>query len=386
MDFDVVIIGGGLVGVSFALALRVSGLKVALIEARDSRENSNDTDCRVYTVSPGSVKFLESMGVWKKLDQSRVSVVQEMRVFGNDNKSSLSFEAYRHGFAHLAHIVEHRNLQNTLNNLIQSDTGLSVYSPAQPLSINSTPGHVEINISNGDVLRSRLLVGADGADSWVRRQTGFISRVHPYRQTAIVANLSTEKSHNDTAWQWFRTDGVLALLPRAKNKVSLVWSIDDGLAQSLTAMPARALAQKIENASQGMLGKLHLESKTLTFPLRLLRLDHVVKPRIALIGDAAHNIHPLAGQGVNLGFQDARALANCLLNKHPQQDCGDYFLLRQYERKRKTDTLALQLLTDNLQKLFNSSTPELARVCNFGLKFTDHLPYIKNLFVRYALN
>jgi ubiquinone biosynthesis UbiH/UbiF/VisC/COQ6 family hydroxylase len=207
----------------------------------------------------------------------------------------------------------------------------------------------------------------------------------PYRQMGVIANFETGLPHGDAAWEWFRGDGVLAFLPLPGNRISIVWTAFEERAAELMALTPEGFCQQVEEASHGALGGLKLLSKPAAFPLRLLHLEHLVKSRVALIGDAAHNVHPLAGQGVNLGFQDARELAKVLKARGPQPDCGDYFLLRRYERARKADILAMQMVTDGLQKLFNNRNPALKLARNLGLSLTGSLPWLKNGLVQHAV-
>jgi 2-octaprenylphenol hydroxylase len=201
----------------------------------------------------------------------------------------------------------------------------------------------------------------------------------------VVANFSIERPHRDTAFQWFHTDGVLALLPLPGNRASMVWSAQQDLADRLLSLDAAELAAEVSAASRDALGRLTVISPASAFPLRLIRVSRLVAPRLALVGDAAHNFHPLAGQGVNLGFQDARELAAVLCARGQQQDVGSYPLLRRYERARREDILAMIAATHGLQRLFNNSVAPLAWLRNLGLDLTDRLAPIKALLVKHAL-
>jgi ubiquinone biosynthesis UbiH/UbiF/VisC/COQ6 family hydroxylase len=235
------------------------------------------------------------------------------------------------------------------------------------------------------MLNSRLLVGADGADSWVRAHAAIEVEMRRYHQTAVVANFATTKAHRGTAYQWFRRDGVLALLPLPDARVSLVWSTTEEHAAQLLKLAREELAAQLVAASHGMLGDLTMITPAAAFPLRLQRVRQLVMPRLALAGDAAHNVHPLAGQGVNLGFRDARELAQVLLERGAQADCGDYHLLRRYERARREDIVATQFTTDLLQRLFNNEINWLAELRNFGLRLTNRRSQLKNLLVQHAV-
>jgi ubiquinone biosynthesis UbiH/UbiF/VisC/COQ6 family hydroxylase len=200
----------------------------------------------------------------------------------------------------------------------------------------------------------------------------------------VVANFETEKPHHGTAFQWFRADGILALLPLPGNRVSMVWSTGEAHARTLLESDASSLEHRVAEAAGGAVGRLRLLSPPAAFPLRLAQLPRLVAPRVALAGDAAHNVHPLAGQGVNLGFRDVRVLAGVLAARAPHQDCGDLGLLRRYERARREDIAAIAYSTDALQKLFSAQSVLLSGVRNFGLGALNHLPALKHLLIRHA--
>jgi len=229
------------------------------------------------------------------------------------------------------------------------------------------------------------VIGADGAESRVRAEAGIAVTPSDYGQLGIVANFSCEKPHAGTAFQWFMRDGVLALLPLSGNRVSMVWSVDRERGQNLLALAAMELASEVELASRGVLGRLQQISSAAAFPLKLASVTQFTKPRVALAGDAAHNVHPLAGQGVNLGFRDARELAEVLLQRGPQRDCGDHALLRRYERARREDVTAVQLTTDGLQKLFSNPAVWATKARNLGLDFVNHQPWLKKFLVQHAI-
>ena len=387
MKFDVVIIGGGLVGAGLALALRDSGLKLALVEPHPPVAVPADSswDSRIYAISPGSAAFLESLGVWRALDTARVTPVYEMAVYGDDGAAHLDFSAYDAGLPELAFIAENRQLQAAMWNGLKQQQNAKIFCPAQCTSIKWSESHAELHLADGKMLQAALVVGADGLDSRVREQAGIEAMQRPYQQTGVVANFSAEQSHRNIARQWFRHDGVLALLPLPDKRLSMVWSANEEKAHALLALPAAELCRRVAEASCHSLGELQLVTKPAAFPLHFVRVKKLVQPRLALIGDAAHGIHPLAGQGVNLGLRDARELAATLIARCLQPDCGDYLLLRRYERARKEDIMAMQLATDGLQKLFSAANPVLARLRNSGLAITNRLPQIKSRLMQHAL-
>ncbi len=389
MKFDIIVIGGGLVGASLVAALKDSGLKIALVEPHETAPLPQDEswDSRVYAISPGSAAFLESLGIWQRMAAERVTSVYEMSVFGDDHSAHINFSAYEIGMAELAFIAENRQLQTAVwEELKPSNENTRILCPAKCTSIVWQESHVEVQLEDGNQLEALLVVGADGVNSWVRKQAGIEESRHPYHQIGVVANFATELSHRHVAYQWFRRDGVLALLPLPDKRVSMVWSTTEEQAEELRNLSAEALCQRVEEASSRTLGKLQLITPPVGFPLNFVHVESLIKPRLVLIGDAAHGIHPLAGQGVNLGLRDTRELAAVLNARGMQTDCGDFMLLRRYELARKEDIWALELVTDGLQKLFNNANPTLARLRNLGLEITNRLPLIKNRLMHHALN
>lgn len=386
MNFDVVIIGGGLVGASLAAALRHSGLKLALVESQSApAPGETSWDSRIYAISPGSRSFLEQCDAWALLDPARIAPVETMRVFG-DTGALLEFSAYQMGVAELACILENRALQRALWQVLQDQENLALFHPARCAALTIGDAVAELTLSDGRKLSAKLVVGADGRDSWVRNQAGITAAPVDYHQHGLVANFSCELPHRGIAYQWFQADGVLALLPLPGNQVSMVWSVSPEQSARLLALPPEALCLEVAAAAQHTLGTFQLLTPAAAFPLRMLNLPHVAAPRVALIGDAAHNIHPLAGQGVNTGFRDARQLAGLLLGRGAQDDCGDARLLRSYERKRKEDVYAMQAATYGLKHLFNNQNPLLRTVRNLGLNATNRVAPLKKLLMQHALH
>ena len=389
MNFDMVVIGGGLVGASLVAALQDSGLKIALIEPHEIAPLPSDEswDSRVYAISPGSAAFLENLGIWQRMAVDRLTPVYEMAVWGDDQSAQINFSAYEMGVAELAYIAENRQLQAAVWQAIKpSNENIHLFCPAKCTSIVWLESHAEVRLDDGTQLDTLLVVGADGVNSWVRNQAGIEESRRPYHQIGVVANFTTELPHRHIAYQWFRRDGVLALLPLPGKRVSMVWSTGEQYAGELCDLSAEALCQQVEEASLQTLGKLELITPPVGFPSNFVHVESLIKPRLVLIGDAAHGIHPLAGQGVNLGLRDTRELVAIMNSRGALNDCGDYLLLRQYELARKEDIWALEQVTDGLQRLFNNSNPTLARLRNLGLEITNRLPLIKNQLMRHALN
>ena len=387
MTFDVLIIGGGLVGASLAAALKSSGLNMALVETQPTAPPTNNEgwDNRIYAISPGGAAFLTQCDAWQQLDMKRVQPVETMRVFGDDD-TELDFSAYQLGEPELAFILENRQLQQVLWQGLQEQDNLTLFHPARCASLVWHDDAAHLQLEDGRMLKAKLVVGADGGNSWVRQQAGIVAPPTLYNQHGVVANFTVEKAHRSTAFQWFQPDGILALLPLPQQRVSMVWSVSPEKSEVLLQLSHEELCAQVAEASHHTLGELQLVTPPAAFPLRLLSLPQIINPRLALVGDAAHNIHPLAGQGVNLGFRDARQLAQVLLQRDAQQDCGNIHLLRRYERARKEDILSMQLTTDVLQKLFNNSNPLLRVARNVGLAATNRIVPLKKMLARHALN
>ncbi len=385
MNFDVVIIGGGLVGASLAAALESSGLALALVENQPSAEPSDDWDNRIYAISPGSRRFLENSGIWSSLNQERIAPVEEMRVFG-DTGAELQFSAYQMGVPELACILENRALQYALWQRLSQQDNLKLFHPASCAALKFGADSAELTLTDDSVLNAKLVVGADGRNSWVRGQAGISAAPLEYQQHGVVANFSCELPHRGIAHQWFQPDSILALLPLPGNRVSMVWSVSPEKSAYLLELESGELAREVDTAAQHALGSLTCITAAASFPLRLLTLPHITARRLALIGDAAHNMHPLAGQGVNTGFRDARQLAQLLTDRGAIVDCGDAQLLRQYERKRKEDIYTMQTTTYALKHLFNNDVPLLRSLRNLGLDAVNTLVPLKKLLMRHALD
>ncbi|MES2562783.1 MAG: UbiH/UbiF family hydroxylase [Pseudomonadota bacterium] len=386
-SFDLIVIGASIVGSAFALAIENAGLSVAVVEAHppESLPNAPAWDARVYTISPGNAHWLAALGVWRRMPCDRLTRVETMCVYGDRQPSVLEFSAYDCGLRELAWVAENRELQRSLWSTLAQAPHVTLYPSARCEAIRWERDGVQLTLDDGRALHAPLIIGADGADSWVRARAGIAVTSHDYRQLGVVANFETERSHEGTAYQWFLAEGVLALLPLPGNRVSMVWSAHLPWAHTLLDASPESLCEQVEHASKSALGKLRLVTPPAGFALKRTRVDRLVQARVALLGDAAHNVHPLAGQGVNLGLRDARALAEVLANRGAQYDCGDYALLRRYERARAEDIAALELTTDGLEKLFGTQAVWMATLRNLGLTLVDSQPLVKAALVRRAV-
>ena len=385
-DFDVVVIGGGLVGAATALALARSGLKLALVEAAPSPELPQDDswDSRIYAISPGNARFLSSLGAWDTQDMRRIAPIETMQIQGDGN-AELELSADEASVSALGYIAESRQMQSALWAQLRNMPEIGLFCPTQCLSLTWENNCVRLALSDGGRLAARLIVGADGGNSWTRTEAGIGVNARDYGQMGVVANFSTGLPPRNVARQWFRKDGILAWLPLPGNRMSMVWSTDPAHARELLAMSAEALCAKVEEAGGSLLGPLTLLTSAAAFPLRLQNAEVMVKPRLALVGDAAHLVHPLAGQGVNLGFHDVIRLTEVLTSRGAQADVGDYALLRRYERSRRMDIASMQVMTTGLHALFGSDLPGAAPLRNWGMAFTNRQRWLKRRLIAHAM-
>ena len=384
MKFDLVIVGAGLAGASLAAALRGSRLKIAVVESQPPAQPTG-WDSRIYAISPGNVDFLTHIGVWPHLDSARLTPVYDMAIHG-DAGGRLDFSAYDCGLRELAWIVESGLMQRELWETIKRQHNLTLLCPARPVSLAVDEDAATLTLDNGKTLTASLVVAADGARSWVREQVGITATTTPYDEKGVVANFRCEKPHRNTAYQWFREDGILAYLPLPDNRISIVWSAPDEVADALVTLSPEALCARVAEAGQHTLGKLTLETPAAAFPLRLMRVPQPTAPRVALIGDAAHAIHPLSGHGINLGYQDAKALAELLGPLPAWRDPGEAALLASYARARAEETRLLQSTTHALNRLFKPDNGLLSGLRNIGLNLTNQIPVVRNALVRYAIS
>lgn len=388
---DICIVGNGVIGKTAALALAQAGLRVNLLApqvASTAVDEQDGWDVRVYAVNQIARDLLSSVKVWDALDTERVAAVEGMEVTGDArHPGRLSFDAYAAHVDALAWIVEDRHLNAALDAALKFASNVHVVN-GRAVSLSADAQGVDLQLDNGDILGASLLIGADGGQSWVRGQCDIGLDYRSYGQHAIVTNFACEKAHQGVAYQWFTaTEGIVALLPLPGQRVSLVWSAPHALAETLLRQPAAQLAQHLEKYAGYALGALMPLAPELVrgFPLTLVKPHAMTVARVALIGDAAHVIHPLAGHGMNLGFADVAALLKVIVEREQWRDCGDVRVLSRYARARREDVLLMQLATDGLARLFESSVEPVRFVRNAGLNLINHLPVLKRRLVAHAL-
>jgi 2-polyprenylphenol 6-hydroxylase len=389
---DVCIIGNGAIGKTAALGFAQAGQSVTLLSpaAPEARSATQSTwDVRVYALNHTAHDLLSSLRVWNALDMARVAPVDAMDVRGDGARDAgrLVFDAYGARTGALAWIVEDANLNQALDAALRFAPNVKIVS-GSAIATHTVHDTARITLHNGDILNASLLVGADGGQSWVRSQCDIGIDYRSYHQRAIVANFECEKPHHGVAHQWFASHhGIIALLPLPGQRVSLVWSAPDALAETLLRESQVQLAQRLATYAEQTLGALHpIEPEAIkAFPLSLIRAHAITAPRVALIGDAAHVVHPLAGHGMNLGFGDVAALLKIVAEREPQRDCGDTRILARYARARKEEILLMQLATDGLERLFATEFEPIKVLRNIGLNLVNKLPVIKNRLVAHAL-
>lgn len=392
LQSDICVIGNGAVGKAAALGFAQAGASVILVSLPESVDvqagQPASWDVRVYALNQVAHDLLSSVKVWDALDATRIAPVDAMIVNGDGERAGkLAFDAYGARADALAWIVEDRNLNAALDAALKfaPNTRL-VTGRATDMDIDSEGA--TLRLENGDIVTTSLIVGADGGQSWVRNQCDIGIDYRSYGQRAIVTNFECGKPHQGAAYQWFTSsEGIVALLPLPGQRVSLVWSAPEALAEALLHEPPTRLAERVAALSHYQLGQLHpLQPEMVrAFPLSLLRTHAIVAPRVALVGDAAHVVHPLAGHGMNLGFADVAALLKTVAAREPHRACGDERVLARYARKRKEEILLMQLATDGLERLFATDFEPLRAMRNIGLNLVNKFPVIKRKLISHAM-
>lgn len=385
--YDVAIVGAGCVGAALACRLAAAGMHVAVVEAREPRpfDPEAEFDLRVFALSRASQRLLDEVGVWNDIVAVRAGAYDAMRVWETGPDDEVVFEAARLAEPNLGHIVENRLIQDCLWRRMDA-LGVVRLAPATIEDIADTGREVELQLDDGRQFTTGVLVAADGANSETRCRAGIEVRRQTYEQTAVVAHLKPEKPHAETAWQRFLASGPVALLPLADGRVSLVWSTTPAHAAELQAMSADAFGAAVTEATQECLGKLELASERAGFALQRLHAERYFRGRIAVAGDAAHVVHPLAGQGVNLGFADATALADCLIGADEQgRDPGADATLARFARRRHGENQRMLAAMDAIKRLYGVSAGPLPPLRRIGMRLFNRSHILKTLAIRQAL-
>ncbi|MDR7048460.1 ubiquinone biosynthesis UbiH/UbiF/VisC/COQ6 family hydroxylase [Duganella sp. 3397] len=390
LSVEICIVGNGAIAKTTALGLANAGLKVILLgpPAAPVTTPAEGWDARVYALNHTAHRLLSSLKVWGALDAARVTPVDAMIIHGDGPKpGGLAFDAYGAHTDTLAWILEERNLNQALDAALRFAQNVTIVG-GRAAALQRGDDLATVTLADGSSIEAQLVVGADGAESWVRGQCDIGLDYRPYGQRGVVTNFACEKPHHGAAHQWFTGEqGIVALLPLAGNQVSLVWSAPDALADTLRAEAAQQIADRLTVYAADTLGALTPLQPELVrdFPLRLIRPHAMTSPRVALVGDAAHVVHPMAGHGMNLGFGDVAQLIETLAAREPQRGVGDARVLARYERARKEDVLLMQVTTDGLARLFGADAEPLRAVRNLGLNLLDKIPVLKRRLISHAM-
>lgn len=387
-DTDMIIVGAGMVGATLACALGQQGFRVTLIEAvkPDFNWPAESVDQRVSAITGASQKIFQRLGVWQTMSEQRVSPYQEMYVWDATGSGSIHFDSADLGLPYLGHIVENRVILFALHQQLAMLETVQLMTPATISAVAFSDDKVCVSLDNGKKLTAALVVAADGSRSKLRELAGIETTGWAYQQQGVVAHIITSKTHQNTAWQRFMPDGPLAFLPLSDGSSSIVWSTTPAHADELLAMDDSAFLDALQQSFGDALGRMLACGPRAAFPLHLQHAKKYTLPRLALLGDAAHTVHPLAGQGVNLGLADAASLAEVLVDARQQaRDIGAHAVLRRYERWRKGENLAMMATMDGFKRLFGSTQPAVARLRNWGLGLTDRVGPVKNLIMKQAM-
>ena len=393
MRADLLIVGAGMVGSALALALQHSGLEILLLDGSPLSikpfDQQSAFEPRVSALSAASQHILERLGAWQGIGERRLSPYSDMRVWDGSGTGQIHFSAASVHAEVLGHIVENRVVQDgLLERLHDSEVGL--LANARLEQMRRSGDDWLLTLADGRTLRAPLVIAADGANSAVRRLTGCETREWDYLHHAIVTSVRCAQPHQATAWQRFTDEGPLAFLPLLRDGqqdwCSIVWSTTPEQAEHLMALSDEAFCAELERAFEGRLGGVLQADPRVCVPLRQRHAKRYVAEGLALIGDAAHTIHPLAGQGVNLGFLDAAVLAEELQHAYERGErLADVRVLSRFERRRMPHNLALMAAMEGFERLFQADPLPLRWLRNSGLKWVEQLPEAKALFVRQAL-
>ncbi len=384
--FDLVIVGGGMVGLALAASLRKAPLRIAVIESFPPQTSTEQITNRVSALNLASQNLLTELGVWSDLTAIRATAYNDMEVWEKDSFAKIEFSGKNLGLTHLGHIVENHLIQHTLWQNVLSQKNAEILT-ALPQTIAVTDSNAIMTLNNGHMLSAKLIVGADGANSWVRKQADIPLVFRDYGHHALVCNVKTEEPHQNTARQIFAGESILAFLPlHNANLCSIVWSQPPKQAEYLTQCTEEEFNKALTVAFDGKLGLCQVKGARNSIPLTARYARDFAKKRIALVGDAAHTIHPLAGLGVNLGFQDVISLAQEIeKNLSMNVDIGEYRYLRHYERWRKTEAVKMLVAMQGLKDLFNGSNPIKKLVRGIGLSATNQFTPLKGQLIKQAL-
>lgn len=385
IDADVVIVGAGLVGLTAAIAMATQHQRVILIDSQPPKHttpSSQPWDARIYALTENTIDWLKTLGIWARVDASRVNPIDAMALYEPTRSTPLMLRAEDAHLLHMGCILENSNLMRACVQTL-ADLHLEV-TIAKPISIQHHAQSVTLALDNQQTVRAKLVIAADGVHSWIRQQMQIGASFKTFHQTAIVTNFNTQYAHGNIARQWFMPHETMALLPLPQQVVSMVWAVPSTRAQSLLKLPVDALTKEVEQFGQASLGKLDICGALLSFDLNQQTAQTLIGERVVLVGDAAHQVHPMAGQGVNLGFRDVMQLTGMTAKLSAMHDIGDHHFLRQYVRARQLDIVRMNTLTSGLDALFASSATWLQTLAGHGMQAIDRHAWLKKYLVQTA--
>jgi 2-octaprenylphenol hydroxylase len=386
--FDVIVIGGGSVGLTTACALGEHDMRVAVVEPRQAPVSGSTAghNPRVFAITRASQQIFTALGAWNDIQADGAYPFREMRVWDAGGRAEIHFDCAAVGEPYLGHMIEPQVIQASLLRRAQSLGSITLFCPARFAGIDVAPDPATVTLDDGTRLSAPLVIGADGAHSPLREYLEIPAHFHDYRQSSLVARVRPERDHRATAWQRFLPGGPLAFLPTANGWCSIVWTLPVETAQQLLTADKPEFHDALGEALDFRLGKITDSEPREVFPLKRLHAEHYVREHVALAGDAAHAIHPLAGQGINLGLLDAAALAEIVQTARKQgKNIGRLHVLRRYERWRRGDNLTMMMAMDGFNRLFGNNQPLLRRVRNLGLALMDAATPAKDLLARHAM-
>ena len=387
-NYDLIIVGGGLAGNCLALALKDAGLNCAIIEANTPEQLANSpTGDRALALAAGTVKQLEHLGVWQGIHHA-ATAIKNIHISDKGHFGKTRLSAEKEQVAALGYVIAARDLETHAAKRV-TETNTTHYCPARVIGLNADADNIQVTIQQGDeslILTTKLLIGADGGQSSIRQLLNISQHITEYGQTALVTTITSTRPHYNTAFERFTNSGPLALLPIANNQCSVVWTRSTEDAKTLMQASEADFLAELQSCFGYKLGKLSLSAPIRSFPLSLIRAEKMIANRAVIIGNAVHQLHPVAGQGFNLGLRDVVQLAEMITAQHQAgSDIGAEDFLTDYAKARQKDHNLVINFTNNVIRIFSNDWLPLAAARNVGLTLLDHIPKAKSLLSRYAM-